>query len=302
MVADMIEVLFGESEAGAMKVAKNKIVIGKVDGPTSVFMAGKKKPPEKPFCGWIEGTAEEVICLGFMLDIGDIRESVESSCRRELIYAMYAQDQWAQDEETKRELRNVGDYYVKELHRLKHFLEDGEPVRVWYSDTPYSRCGLYSLCQILQKYGNKISAVKLPEYVVRDKNIVFHHSWNEVSAEEFAGFLSYEKPLSREEIRMYAMLWEELAEENSPLRAMIGGRVLSVPEDFYDFLIWKWLGNVPVKECRVIGNILGHAQLGVGDWWYAGRIEHYIQQGKILVVEDSENKYARVICSAGGQI
>ena len=30
----MIEVLFGESEAGAMKVAKNKIVIGKVDGPT----------------------------------------------------------------------------------------------------------------------------------------------------------------------------------------------------------------------------------------------------------------------------
>ena len=52
----------------------------------------------------------------------------------------------------------------------------------------------------------------------------------------------------------------------------------------------------------MIGNILGHAQLGVGDWWYAGRIEHYIQQGKILVVEDSENKYARVICSAGGQI
>ena len=55
----MIEVLFGESEAGAMKVAKNKIVIGKVDGPTSVFMAGKKKPPEKPFCGWIEGRRTE---------------------------------------------------------------------------------------------------------------------------------------------------------------------------------------------------------------------------------------------------
>ena len=44
----MIEVLFGESEAGAMRVAK------------------------KENRGWIEGTAEEVICLGFLLDIGDI--------------------------------------------------------------------------------------------------------------------------------------------------------------------------------------------------------------------------------------
>lgn len=73
----MIEVLFGESEAGSMKVAKNKITDGKVNGPTSVWMAGEKTPLSKPFSGWIEGTSEEVICLGFMLDIGNIREPVE---------------------------------------------------------------------------------------------------------------------------------------------------------------------------------------------------------------------------------
>lgn len=55
----MIEVLFGESEAGSMKAAKSKIVIGAVNGPVSVWMAGKKAPPEKSFCGWIEGTSEE---------------------------------------------------------------------------------------------------------------------------------------------------------------------------------------------------------------------------------------------------
>ena len=32
----MVEILFGESEAASMKAAKNKIVIGSVDGPTSV--------------------------------------------------------------------------------------------------------------------------------------------------------------------------------------------------------------------------------------------------------------------------
>lgn len=291
----MIEVLFGESEAGAMKAAKNKVVIGRVNGPTSVWMAGKKTPPEKPFCGWIEGTAAEVVCLNFMMDIGEIAEPVDSLYRRNLIYSMYAQDQWAQNEETKRELEDACDHYVEELQRLKQFLVDGESVRIWHSDAPYSRCGFYSLCQLLEGYGNEVSAVKLPEYVVRNKTIISYNSWNEVSAEEFAGFLPCEKPLSKEEIRMFAMLWGGLVEENSSLRAVINGKVLSVPEDFYDFLIWRWLGDVPTTEGRVIGNILGHTQLGVGDWWYARRIEYHIGQGEIEVVEDSENKYARMI-------
>lgn len=56
-----------------------------------------------------------------------------------------------------------------------------------------------------------------------------------------------------------------------------------------------WLKNVPTKEARLIGDILGHWQLGVGDWWYARRIEYYISQGRISVIQDSENKYARLI-------
>lgn len=296
----MIEIMFGESEAASMKAAKSTIVIGKVNGPVSVWMAGKKTPPPKPFAGWIEGTPEEVICLGFMMDIGNIKEPMESPYRRELIYSMYAQNQWEQEVEIKEELKNAGKVYVKELQRLKDALDHGEPVRIWYSDAPYSRCGFYSLCQILKEYGNAMSVVKLPEYVVLDKKIISYQNWNEVSAEEFAGFLPYEKPLSREEVRMYAMLWSGLVEDNSPLRAVVNGKVLSVPEDFYDFLIWKWLKNVPVKEARLIGTILGHSQLGVGDWWYARRIESYIAQGKIRVVEASENKYARMICDNRG--
>lgn len=297
---EMIEVLFGESEAGSMKAAKNKIVVGRVNGPVSVWMAGKKVPPLRPFTGWIEGTSEEVICLGFMMDIGNIKESMESSYRRELIYSMLAQDQWGQEDGTEEGLKNIGETYENELLRLKNYLDDGESVRIWYSDVPYSRCGLYSLCQILKGYENEISVVKLPEYVVRDTCIQFYQSWGEVSAEEFAGFLSYEKSLSKEEIRMYAILWSELVEDNSPLRAVVGGKVIGVSEDFYDFLIWKWLKNDPVTEGRLIGSILGHTQLGIGDWWYAQRIEHYIKLGKIRVVEDSKRKYARVICGGDG--
>ncbi len=295
----MIEVLFGESEAGSMKVAKNTVITRKVDGPTSVWTVGKKKLPERENCGWIEGTAEEVICLGFLLDIGDIRKDAGSEYRKHMIHSMYAQEQWWRSAEMDKELMQLCDSYCAEMERLKAYLTDGAAIRVWYSDAPYSRCGFYHLCTVLQKYQNEISVVKLPEYKVRsDNSIISYSNWGEVAAEEFAGFLTCEKKLSKEEIQMYAMLWSILQEDNSPLRAVVNGKLIGVPEDFYDFLIWKRITQKPIKEARLIGDILGHNQLGVGDWWYAKRIEHFIQTGKIKIVEDSENKYARIICLA----
>lgn len=300
----MVEVLFGESEAGSMKAAKNKVVIGKTNGPTSVWMAGKKREPKRAGAKWIEGTADEVVCLGFLLDIGDIGEELDSDYRRELIYSLYAQGQWGADEEIDEELRNVNHFYCDELDRLKGFLEEGQAVRVWYSGAPYSLCGFYHLCSILKGYENEVRAVRLPEYTLgasgRDtshaKKIRICQNWGEVAAEEFAGFLTEERKLAGEEIRMYARFWSELKQDNSSLRAVINGRVTGVPESFYDFLIFKRLAEEPVKEARLIGDILGSCPIGVGDWWYARRIEEFIRKGRIQVIEDSENKYARVLC------
>lgn len=294
----MIEVLFGESEAASMKAAKSMKIVGYVNGPTSVLVTGKETPPERTFAGWVEGTSEDVVCLGFMLDIGNIKEPIDSPYRKNLIYSMYAQNQYAKNPEIDQELKLTGEVYLNELLRLKEYLENGETIRVWYSDTPYSICGFYSLCQILQKYKNEIHIVKLPEYMVRKTSIISYRNWGEVSAEEFAEFLTYESVLTKEEVRMYAQLWTELTEDNSPLRAMINGKVTGVSEDFYDFLIWKRLTRKPIKEARLIGDILGCFQIGMGDWWFARRIEHFIQQDKIKVINDSENKYARVICIA----
>ena len=77
---------------------------------------------------------------------------------------------------------------------------------------------------------------------------------------------------------------------------MINGTVIGVPENFYDVLIWKSFTSKPVKQARLIGDILGRYPIGVGDWWYARRIDHFIEQGKIKIVEDSKNSYARTIC------
>ena len=292
----MIEILFGESEAASMKAAKcEQIYVSSNDGPTACFGAGKRKVPEKKDYSWIEGSSTEVVCLGFLLDIGDIQKEITGSYRKNLILSLYNQNQWDGEDNYESELQEMFEHYTSDLSRLQEYLEDCEAVRIWYSDAPYSRCGFYQICQLLLKYQVEVHVVKLPEHVVREDCIVSYANWGEVAAEEFAGFLSYEKILTEDEFRMYAQNWTDLVSENAPLRAVISGQLISVPEDFYDFLIWKHLSDKPRKEARVIGDILGPSMLGVGDWWYAKRIEYYIDRGDILIVEDSANTYARVI-------
>lgn len=293
----MVEVLFGESEAASMKVAKSTMIAIKSDGPTAVWAAGKKMPPEKEKGQWIEGTADEVICLGWMLDIGNIQEAADSEYRKNLIYSMYAQGQWVSNEEEEEQLREAWNGYCNEWKRLQQKLTDGEPIRVWYSDAPYSMCGYYHLCSILKKLENEVRVVKLPRYRVCSASVVSYQNWGEIAAEEFAGFLPLERILSGEEKRMNAILWSELRVDNSPLRAVLNGKVVGVAEYFYDFLIWKNITKEPIKEGRLIGNILGKTQISIGDWWYAKRIDLFIEQEKIKIIEDSDNKYARIICA-----
>lgn len=74
--------------------------------------------------------------------------------------------------------------------------------------------------------------------------------------------------------------------------------MIGVPENFYDFMIFNRLTTKPIKECRLIGDIIGHNQANIGDWWFAKRIQHFIEEGLIKVLEDAETPYARLICLA----
>ena len=137
----MIEVLFAESEAASMRAAKSTVIYSKIDGPTSVFIAGKKKPPEKEHSGWLEGNAGDVVCFGYRLDIGNIQEDIEGHYRKNLIFSLL-------NMENEKETQDYADSYMQ-MQKLKIYLEAGESIRIWYSDATYSRCGLYHLCNIL---------------------------------------------------------------------------------------------------------------------------------------------------------
>ena len=91
---------------------------------------------------------------------------------------------------------------------------------------------------------------------------------------------------------MYALERTDQVNENSPLRAVINGQLSGVPEEFYVFQIWQRITDKPEKEARIIGDILGTSQIGVGDWWYAKRIEYHIRQGNIRDAATGKQKHA----------
>ncbi len=264
----MIEVLFGDSEAGAMKEA---------------LRSGKL------------GT--DAVCLGFALDVGDIKKPVTDEYRAKLLCKLLYQEQWGADIEMKRELKRLGNVYSDQLNKLADYLKNGEQIRIWYSGAPYSICGLMWLCETLREYAHtrEIFAVKLPEIVHGDNATVERTSWGEVEPKEFVKFVSGQRRMPPEEILSNSMKWAALKNENAPLRAVINGVVTSVPANFYDFLIFKEIGESPVTEALLIGHILGKYHLGVGDYWYALRIEKLIERKRIIIIENSPRKYERLI-------
>lgn len=199
----MTEILFGEGDAGALKAARR-----------------------------IDDAIGEVVCLPFMLDIGDISEPPTSRARRRLLSAMFYREQWGSDEEMKNELRGLGDRYSYELDRLKALMKKGGAIRVWYSSAPYSVCGMMWVCGLLSRYEGEVYAVELPRREVGESVITERSTLGELEPRELAELLPLQRRMTRLEIRSFAMEWERLVSENAPLRAVINGAVIGVPTNF----------------------------------------------------------------------
>lgn len=272
----MIEVTFSDSAGGGLKCART----------------------------YSEELAKsDIICLGIMADIGDITEPMFGEYRYRLLCRMLYQEQWGADPEMKAELKQLGKHYAKEYLRLKRGLKDGEPVRVWCDGTPHSMCGFLWLSGLLAKYNAEVYAVELSQFnkqaaAESEKVIAVRCCWGECEPREFVKALPLARKIPRMELISCFTEWQRLVRDNSPLRTVIADKAVSVPVSFYDFLIWRYLGGQPMNEAMLIGKILGENQLGVGDWWYARRIEHFIRKKSIVILEDNAQKNARIIARA----
>lgn len=291
----MLEVVFSGSEKGSMKLAKNYNEKNMLGG--AVGYIGKKPTKaelEKHFEGQaVGGNSQDVVNIGFSLDIGDISGAIDGNERQNVFHKM-----WRRFDFDNKEQEQFFQNQRKDMERLLSAGKDGMPIRIWKSNTPYSACGFYFVCNILRNIDCNISVVSLPEYKqISENEIVEYSHWGEVEPGKFYQFLPLEKQLSQMEKRIASNYWHDLMVESAPLRAIINGKLISVPENFYDFIITKNLPDNDFIMARFIGKLLGEYTLGISDSWYALRIDKMIEENKLTVVEnkDPSHPYGRVL-------
>lgn len=265
----MIEILFTESAAGCMKAAK---ALGRGDG--------------------LRGSPEDVFCFPLSLDIGTIDGDVTGDERIRVLQKLFSAYPFGGDaaEQMVHTAR-------KELKRFKERAASGERIRIWYSCEPDEACGWLWFASVLQEMTSHgpVSLVRLPQWdETRSGTVVMHTGFGEVVPEDLVSYVRFEREAPSLLIAGRQFDWTLLVEQNAELRAVISGKVLSVPDNFYDFLIVRAIDAAEDEfhEAMIIGNVLGRSQIGMSDGWLALRINEMVETGQLEVVEESQDEDA----------
>lgn len=295
----MIEILFTESAAGSMKMAKGiKNIVGSStavliindDGsnPIAEELERERAKVEEEYrrkCEnaiLVEGTARDVVCFPLNLSMGDISEPFSDE-RAEYLQSTVLID-------GPNFARNGAELMATARRSLTRVQSAAEPVRIWTSRNPDEACGFCHILTCLPAEAD-IRVVELPEMEVLDGEIRAYTGWGKISPYDLGRFQELERPLTDAERQSFTALWRELQSENGPLRAVVNGRLVSVGSDFYDGIILREIKRQPERfpEGRLIGEILGRYQLGLGDSLIALRIEEFISRGMLIPATEPED-------------
>ena len=293
----MLEILFTESAAGTMKFAKSAHSISPgafglilEDGrePTAEELERERARFEEERRAKLEnsvpmdGSPRDVVCFPLNLSMGDISEPF-SDARAEYLQStvLIGGPNFAE----------IGAELMATARRsLTRVQSAAEPVRIWTSRNPDEACGFCHILTCLPAEAD-IRVVELPEMEVLDGEIRAYTGWGKISPYDLGRFQELERPLTDAERQSFTALWRELQSENGPLRAVVNGRLVSVGSDFYDGIILREIKRQPERfhEGRLIGEILGRYQLGLGDSLIALRIEEFISRGMLIPATEPED-------------
>ncbi len=285
----MLEIAFNESAAGALKFAKSMKPGERLSGAVAVFggTVKERREAKKPRV-WagadMKGCSADVAQLMLMLDIGDISDMDSGmNKRKELLETLFSDFPgvpyaiWETD--------------MTGMKRLEEAKQTLEPVRMWIcSGNPAELCGLCFVCHLMSDARTPLSVVRIPEQMEKDGCVVNYSGIGDVDAEMLGELAEYEKPIIETLRGVYADIWNSLVSENAPLRAVINGRLMGVPEDFYDFAL---RANIPEGEfivARLIGKTLGKTP-GVGDRWLYMRIQNMLRSGELTLVRAASDDH-----------
>lgn len=107
----------------------------------------------------------------------------------------------------------------------------------------------------------------------------------ELAPEALGAFLPQEKPLGAPQLGALSGMWAALKAEDAPLRALVNGRLVGVPEHFYDPWLLRAIPRTGSFQAAVaIGRALA-AVPGVGDAVFVQRLQALLAAGALRMVQ-----------------
>lgn len=303
----MVEVVFEDSAAGSLrqalvgrhKVAETGIVLyfrEEGEEPLSPeeearLRAAERRWQQEEAQGWAEslplpGQLRDILAFPLAHSVGEITEEGigpqrEAALRKVMgIYPSLA-------EEVTQTLLALG---RASLEGLLTRAGAGEAVRVWTGPGPDDACGLAWLAHTLRPLGlEKVSVtqVVLPDFWEEpDGTVVRWTGWGEMEPWMWGRLAQTGRRLPANVLQDLAGTWQDLQKENAPLRAVVNGRLMSVPEDWYDPFLRREIAARPAEfsAAQVVGTVLGKYQLGIGDGELTCRLEAMVQGGELQQV------------------
>lgn len=311
----MLEVCFSDSVKGALSMAQN-CANGRLGGAVSViadkkglssFFAGrkarkayKKRQAElQKSAVALGGNREDIAGISFGLSEGDISSPIcLGDCpRKDYIRAILSFDRHNEQEDIEAVLDKFWANCINDLQKLKSI---PLKIRVWLDNTPDVQCGLLFIADLLKGGSSEIHIVELPQRITREDNcIVEYRGWGDVDPLLYGTFADKERVLTEIEVRDLAAKWQQLRKENSLLRVVENGSVVSADMSYYDDLIRREFPKDTCKVGYIIGSVLGKQKVLTGDVFLAKRIRHFIENGELVVLDKTDGGfYSTVVACA----
>ena len=300
----MVEVVFGDSAAGSLKLAQSYgkgpyrpgaigVILLREDGQEATeaeIEAARREAEAREKAAWesavpLGGSAADVVSFSLALSVGDIAEAGAGPRRMEALLRLAS----IYPEGTVPAAAEICENAAANLSKIQDRLRAGERVRIWYSQQSDEMCGLHWLAAQLcarQAPAGQVLLVRLPDW---PEGAERYASWGDVAPGEWGRFLALQRQASCENLEQIARGWAALQAENAPLRAVVNGSLCGVPEDFYDFWILQAIAaqKETFYEGKLAVQILEKYRLGIGAAWIALRVENLVQGGRLAVQEEA---------------
>lgn len=172
------------------------------------------------------------------------------------------------------------------------------PVRFWLDRSPGSVCAMCWGLEHLQALGLShldLQVVDMARLSGTPDEFLGGPCLEEVKPPELGRLAQATRPLSADRAKILVLRWQELKEQNAPLRASLNGVLVSAGADLYDPYLEQALGRMtdPFGEGFLLLQAVETVPLGFGMAWFAQRLDRLVADGRIEVALPSPSDLAR---------